>query len=511
MLAAFPLFGIAEAAYFVWVPFLFWCLCEPSWKKYCVTAFIANAIMWLALLMWLRHAVIIGWVLLALIVAIFGWVWLMCARKMLPVMVEKNFEMRLLGIASLAGLWVVLEWVRSWLFSGFPWLPLAASHWERPVLLQIAAFTGSYGVSFILIFFNVAFALYLNTIARGTLVGAQRSLFRVTPDLCVALGLIFMSMGLYFREQPRSEAEQLFRAAMVQPDTPALLKWEPTEHQAQLEVLKNLTAKAAEREIDFIIWPEAATSNPIVGDIGMYVWLEYLANQVKVPILLGSLAYFPRGRDAQSVEGEWYNSVFYYSHESGLFPESYCKRKCVPFGEYIPFEWLVPIVNRIVPMGDDIQCGKESKPLDLLIGGRIVRLGFLICYEDIFPLLARETVKQGAETLVVLTNNNWFGREAGAYQHAAHSVLRAVEMRRPVVRCGNAGWSGWIDSMGHVREVLTDQSGSIYFQGVGDVTVTVHPEWKNFESFYVRYGDWFVWVCVVLFLGGCVMCIRRKE
>jgi apolipoprotein N-acyltransferase len=122
-------------------------------------------------------------------------------------------------------------------------------------------------------------------------------------------------------------------------------------------------------------------------------------------------------------------------------------------------------------------------------------IGPLICYEDTFPQLARSSVRTGADLLTVQTNNGWFGEGGAAYQHAAHSVLRAIETRRPVVRVGNGGWSGWIDEYGNVRDVMTDANGSIYFRGVHTVAVTRDRRWVGRESFYVQHGDWFVLAC----------------
>ena len=135
-------------------------------------------------------------------------------------------------------------------------------------------------------------------------------------------------------------------------------------------------------------------------------------------------------------------------------------------------------------------------------GGRRTAIGVLICYEDIFPNLARESTRAGAEVLTVLTNNAWFGEGGAAYQHAANSVLRAVENRRPVIRCGNGGWSGWIDEYGNVRGVLTDERDSVYFRGARTLDVTRDLRWAGKLSYYTEHGDWFLLVCVALVFGS---------
>ena len=130
---------------------------------------------------------------------------------------------------------------------------------------------------------------------------------------------------------------------------------------------------------------------------------------------------------------------------------------------------------------------------------------------DIFPALARESAQAGAQVFFVATNNAWYGEEGGAEQHAAHSVLRAVENRRPVMRCGNGGWSGWIDAYGTVREVLYDENGSIYFRGGGSYTISHFEQWMRQQSFYTRHGDWFVGLCGLTALLAHLACLIRKS
>jgi apolipoprotein N-acyltransferase len=142
--------------------------------------------------------------------------------------------------------------------------------------------------------------------------------------------------------------------------------------------------------------------------------------------------------------------------------------------------------------------------INLRIGESVYRIGSLVCYEDVFPNLARESARGGADLFFVATNNAWYGEEGGAEQHAAHSVLRAVENRRPVMRAGNGGWSGWIDSYGTVRDLLLNADGTVYFRGGGAYTIFQFEEWSRQQSYYTRHGDWFVacsgWLAVMSLL-----------
>jgi apolipoprotein N-acyltransferase len=144
-------------------------------------------------------------------------------------------------------------------------------------------------------------------------------------------------------------------------------------------------------------------------------------------------------------------------------------------------------------------------PLIVPMSRGAAAFGVLICYEDLFPRLAREEVLSGADALVVVTNDAWYGEGPAAYQHAAHSVLRAIETRRPVLRCGNAGWSGWIDEFGSIRWVQKDASGSVYFRGASMANVTRDQRWVGRNSFYVEHGDWFVAMSACLAVMGAML------
>jgi apolipoprotein N-acyltransferase len=211
----------------------------------------------------------------------------------------------------------------------------------------------------------------------------------------------------------------------------------------------------------------------------------------------------------------WYDGAFVVDPLAGLQPSYYAKRRLVPFGEFVPLRPLLGWIHKFVPIGDtDITPGTDASLLSVPMRGEAVNFGPLICYEDTYPALASASVRAGADVLTVLTNNAWFGEGGAAYQHAAHSVLRAVETRRPVLRCGNAGWSGWIDEFGGIRAVVTrnadDQvqtkagatEGTIYFRGTATVSVTRDQRWIGRNSFYVEHGDWFPVACAALLWLG---------
>ncbi|HZP59261.1 MAG TPA: apolipoprotein N-acyltransferase [Opitutaceae bacterium] len=514
---SFPPYNVPEFAYAFAIPAIFWAYERPAFRIFAPVMLGGQAVAWTILLGWLHHVSWLGLFLLGPFVGVWTGLWFLGAWWLLPRMRGRQVLARLLAMLGLAGLWVLVEWTRSWFLGGFPWLPLAASQWQRSAVLQVAAYTGAWGVSFVLIVFNVGFATWFHHALReGT-----PSLRRRPPEFMFALIVLMFATVLPLSEtfHRGTFARPLARIAFVQPDIPQAVKWDPARGPAILEILKKTTLDAAAGDPDFILWPEATTPWAVRGDENVRAWVEGLVCQTRVPLVLGSDAIENPGRPDEA----WYNAAFVVDPKIGLQPDYYAKRQLVPFGEFVPLRPVLGWLKKIVPIGDDdYSRGRAAQPLVVNLTDRTVTLGPLICYEDIFPALARDNALTGADALVVLTNNAWFGEGGAAYQHAAHSVLRAVETRRPVLRCGNAGWSGWIDEFGGVRAVLqrdpggeltTDpkaEDGTVYFRGAETVDVSRDARWIGRQSYYVQHGDWFVaWCAVLALLGAAAVSIGQ--
>lgn len=326
-----------------------------------------------------------------------------------------------------------------------------------------------------------------------------------SPDLYLGLAGLGFAIYVFFSSLPSPDSTQkLFTAAVVQPYIPPNLKWDTDRELQNVEILERQTRFVASLESDLILWPEAATPWPIVGTPQMQRRVERLVDELDKPILMGNLADDPE-------TGAWANGTFLVEPGTGLVPDYYAKRELVPFGEFVPPPF--GFIKKVVPVGGDFQPGELPALIDLRVdsGAASYRIGSLVCYEDVFPHLARESARAGADIFFVATNNAWYGEEGGAEQHAAHSVLRAVENRRPVMRAGNGGWSGWIDSQGSVREVLRDAEGSIYFRGGGTLDLFRFASWARQQSFYTRHGDWFVGLSGALALIGIVVGRRSSK
>ncbi len=493
LVLAFPPFHTPEFAYACLVPGIFWAYLRPRLRTYVWTLFAAQAVAWTINLSWLHPVTWVGLFLIGPFVGAWTGSWYLAAWWTMPRMVGRPVPVRLLAMLGLAGAWVVIEWTRTWLLTGFPWMPLAATQWERLSVLQIAAYTGSAGVSFVIVSFNIGFAAYAHRLLREGGTGLARR----SQEFFLAIFLVFVCFSVLFQETvSRARYTVPFaKVAFVQPDVPALVKWDESKAPAIVQDLARETLSAGALRPDVILWPESTTPYPLRGGDGsMRRFVEGLAAKTKVPMLVGADAL-----EATASGGEsFFNAAFVVDPVVGLQTTYYAKQHLVPFGEYVPLRPVLGWIGKFVPVGDDATAGTNSAPLVVPMDRGSAAFGVLICYEDLFPSIAREEVLSGADALAVLTNDAWYGEGAAAYQHAAHSVLRAIETRRPVLRCGNAGWSGWIDEFGAVRTVMRNGVGSIYYKGAYMAVVTRDSRWIGRNSFYVEHGDWFIGVAAVL-------------
>lgn len=224
-----------------------------------------------------------------------------------------------------------------------------------------------------------------------------------SPDLYLGMGALGACIYVFFASLPTPQsAKPMFTAGVVQPYIPPSLKWDTERELQNLEILEKQTRFVASIESDLVLWPEAATPWPIVGSPQMQARVERLVNEIGKPILMGNL-----GEDHESEE--WVNGTFLVEPGSGLSPQSYAKRELVPFGEYVPAPF--GFLDKVVPLGGSFVPGESVGLIQMQIGETRFKVGSLVCYEDVFPGLARKSARAGADVFFVATNNAWYGEE----------------------------------------------------------------------------------------------------
>jgi apolipoprotein N-acyltransferase len=406
------------------------------------------------------------------------WCWFL-ARVLAPAAEARSFpnSWRNLAIgATAASAWVLLEWIRGWLLGGFGWNGLGvALHRDLPTI-QIAEITGLAGLTWLVAFVNVmAVVIVRRIIAELGPVFLKR--IRWEFSITVTLVVITFAYGARILFSSRSEIGSPVRIAVIQPNIPQQQKFDDAFEAEVFQHFERLTLPLDAFEPDLILWPESSTPKGLFSDQTNFDFVERIAAQVKAPLLLGTIINEPQRGD--------FNAAALVSAQNGelTLHGTYAKIRLVPFGEYLPLRPLLnPIAGDLVP--GDFDAGEN---LTVFEGPRGSRFASLICFEDTDGDLTRRFVKRGAQALINLTNDGWFLRTAGMEQHLANSVFRAIENRRPLVRCCNTGVTALVRPTGQVDRWIEPhtQGGAIKSVNFSD-----HP-----LTFYTRHGEWVVWSC----------------
>jgi apolipoprotein N-acyltransferase len=370
--------------------------------------------------------------------------------------------------------WVLTEWLRGWLFTGFPWLAIGYTQIDSP-LAGLAPVVGVYGIS-------LAVAL-----CGGLLWALVRWTGRTRYAALAGLGLIWISGAVLTRIEWTEADGDAFKATVVQANIQQSLKWDP---DARIPTLRAYLALTRDNwDSDLIVWPETAVPD----------FLHQVRNAFIEP-----LAEEAREQGTELVIGIPVMDLEERAYFNGLISvgsteDLYRKRHLVPFGEFIPFRsWLGPIAEAFeVPMSD-FSSGAAARPL-LRVGDRLA--GASICYEDVFPAEVREALPD-ADYLINVSNDAWFGDSLAPHQHLEMARMRALENERWLVRSTNTGISAILDHRGGVVGVVSS------FER-GAFTADVQP--RRRATPFVHLGNWFAvgvafsMLSVALFLG------RRRE
>ena len=381
--------------------------------------------------------------------------------------VSKDSKLPALLIVPL--LWVSLEFMRTYMLTGYPWALLAYSQYKFLTIIQIADITGVYGVSFLIAALN---GLIFDLTCREN---------KLRP---VATGIVFaviMAVTLFYGAGKLAEGEEgpEFKVSVIQGNIPQDKKWDARFQKEVIDTYKRLTLEALPEGPDMIVWPETAV--PFVFGYNEDLTEEILSFQkgLETHLLFGSILL----NRTKPGESNYTNSAVLLSPQ-GDVASVYDKMHLVPYGEYVPFRDLIPFAKRLTAGIGDFYPGEEH----LVMKTPFAKIGNLICYEIIFPGQVRSFVENGADVLVTITNDAWFGRTSAPYQHFAIAVFRAIENRVPVIRSANTGISGFIDSKGRISN-----TSDIFVEAVVNEKVIAGKR----RSIYTEYGDIFVWLCVI--------------
>ena len=346
--------------------------------------------------------------------------------------------------------WVATEYLRGGFLTGFPWVPLGNSQVTVIPVAQLASVLGVYGLSALVAYINATLAYALVT--SGT---------RRTIAVATAV-VVLIAVGAWgtwrVADSALTREGTPIRVGLIQGNIAQQDKWNPAYARRIFTTYIAMTRDAVRRGAQYVIWPESSTpfvfEDPLANPEGDAM-LRELAREVRVPILFGSDQVIRR----QPVESsELYNAAFQLDAD-GKTIAFYRKIHLVPFGEFFPFQrWIAfaaPLVQRFVPFSSG------TGPVILPVGSH--RASTAICYEVVFPSLARDSVAAGSELLTTVTNDGWYGQSSAPYQHWEMASMRAIEQGRYLARAANTGISGIVDPYGRVlvRSNIFEQAGLV--------------------------------------------------
>ena len=484
----FPSTGFAYLVFFALVPW-FISLGSMTAKQAVYSGFIAGLFHFLSLVYWIAptlniygglHPVLAGSTL-----ALFC-----CYLALYPTVFA--FLLKKINAPSFftplwaACLWTGLEYIRTYAFTGFSWGALGYSQYSNLLFIQVADFSGVYGVSFLIVLVNFMLATVWTDVKNNR----QKSW--IIPFLYT---LVLISGTVFYGHYRISAVKTLIKTAdkatitVVQGNIKQDLKWSAAFKTKTIDKYIRLSTTGETPRSDLIIWPETALPFYYGYDQKLSDRVDQCIRSVKTNFLIGSPAFT---RDNGKIK--FYNRA-YMMNRFSIVTGTYDKNHLVPFGEYVPFGDTLTFLGKLTAQAGNFSTG-NARFTPLAFNDR--NTGVLICFEILFPSIASGFVKNGADVLTTITNDAWFGRTSAPQQHFSIAVFRAVENRRTIARAANTGISGFIDPTGNILAasgLFTDAA----------LTQTV-PMLKQ-TSFYTNHGDIFaistlVAFCLVFMVKG---------
>ena len=377
--------------------------------------------------------------------------------------------------------WASVEVLQAHLFTGFPWNFLAVSQVKMLPLIQLAAWTGVYGVSFLVAWVSLSLGLAVAEIAARP--GYPWVWGREILPAGLALAVVWI-WG-FQRIQDAPQTANRLRIALIQPSVEQRLIWRGEDSEERFRELLALseTALATLTRPELLIWPESG----LPAELERPERVAEFIREKRIPLIFNAV---DSSQSDESAEPLYHNTAFLMNQNGRIIGKAH-KRQLVIFGEYIPLANKFSFLKAFSPIGGGYTPGEEPGVLEL--DDPPIAAGVLICFEDAFPSLAREAAQRNPDFLVNLTNAAWFRESKAQWQQARGAIFRAVETRLPLVRCTNNGITCWIDPYGRMHTRPMESSADAYKKGFQMAEVSLS---RPASTHYLREGDLFGWCCV---------------
>ncbi len=486
-LLLFLSFHPADQGWIIWIaliPFISYIRLETNYKRLVFISWASGFAFFFIGVWWLRYVTFAGLVILGIIMGLYFVVFGVASK-----IIQKKLGDGVYYL-TIPFWWVFLEFARAYVLTGFPWLFLGHTQYHWLTLIQISDITGVYGISFLIASVNSFLTFVLaRAIERKAPKQETKTLTAVWASVIFVLIMSTLIYGSFRIKSIRIETGP--KISLVQGNIPQSLKIDYGRVEEIYRKHIELTKKAKAENPDLIVWAE--TMHPYLAvESGELDELKKLAKDFQAKMLIGVLT----DKSRSSERFELYNSAYLVSADGEVLG-SYDKIHLVPVSELLPFRTVLPWLEDLalyfsglkqLPM---LNPGTKLEPFKL--GGH--QFGVLICYESVFPELSRALSRKGAQFIMNLSNDGWFGDSAELEQMLAISVFRAVENRIGLVRATNTGISAFISPIGRM-DVFTDGNGRAKeIEGVFTQSVEITP---SSGTFYSRWGDWFTAVCAIV-------------
>jgi apolipoprotein N-acyltransferase len=386
------------------------------------------------------------------------------------------------GLLVAPAAWVTTELGRAYLFTGFPWVLLGYSQATILPIAQLASLFGVYGISLLLASVNAA-------LAYAVLQRRSRARWQPIAAVLVAVAVTATWGGLRLREGRLTREGTPYPVALVQGNIAQEQKWDPARAPMILQRYLDMSRNAVAGGAKLIIWPESSLPFYLQEDLAGGAAVRRLAFESRAHLLVGS------DQIERATPPRYFNSAFLITPD-GTIGGIYRKMHLVPFGEYVPLKRLLFFAGPLVEAVSDFSAG--DAPVMMPVGGHNVSTA--ICYEVVYPDLARNAVAMGSHLLTTITNDAWYGRSSAPWQHFEQAALRAVEQGRYLARSANTGVSGIVDPYGRVlvRSGIFEQT-----------TLLGEIRFLEGRTIYARIGDVLAYGCAVLTLAALLLARRR--
>ncbi len=502
LILSFPTTDAWPLAYFALVPWLM-LIVSSSQRQVAFYSWLLGLAFFGYAVFWICFVTIPGWISLVAYLSLY-----LPAFGLLALVLRERLRLPLVVVAPVV--WVGLEYVRSFMLSGFPWFYLGHTQYQKLAMVQVSDLAGAYAVSFILAMVNGALADGWVALRREG--GLSKALRPMTPTLAATALVLTATFGYGIYRLREYRPIEGPRVATVQGDLPQRIKDDPNSARDVLDMYLRISEEAVGQGAALLVWPETMVPGFMniatedrwhvkakdVNDFARecVTRLRDLGHRAGARLLVGGQALDVVGELKDEAVLSRFNSAYYMDPKDLAPPPRllgrYDKIELVPFGEYTPLKRYFPFLSRMVPYETGFEAGNTARVFDL----HGTRFGVLICYEDTIPSLVRKFRQGGAQFLVNISNDGWFEGSMELDAHLAICTFRAVENRVGIVRSVNTGISGFISPTGRIEGVVSRNGQRKNVEGV----LTQNVSLDSRTTLYSQYGDW-------LGQGSMALCI----